>query len=77
MALGLEQGGRPWSILSRFFFLGLVVSLLVAKGVMMAQEHSAEELARMGMEKLGGDLKGSLAVHVARLPRGASRLEDG
>ena len=64
-------------MLSRFFILGLVVSLLVAKGVILAQEHSAEELARMEMEKLGGDLKGSFVVHVARLPRGASRLEDG
>ena len=35
------------------------------------------KVARMEMEKLGGDLKGSLAVHVARLSRGASRLEDG
>lgn len=40
------------------FVLGLMVSLLVAKGVMMAQEHTAEELERMEGEKLGGDRKG-------------------
>jgi len=37
------------------FILGLMVSLLVAKGVMMAQEFTAEELERM--ERLDGDGK--------------------
>ena len=40
------------------FMLGLMVSLLVAKGVILAQEHTAEELERMGREKLGGDREG-------------------
>ncbi len=40
------------------FMLGLMVSLLVAKGVMMAHEHTAEELERMEREKLGVDRKG-------------------
>ena len=40
------------------FSLGLMVSLLVAKGVIMAQEHTAEELERMEREKLGGDRTG-------------------
>ena len=40
------------------FSLGLMVSLLVAKGVIMAQEHTAEELERMEREKLGDDRTG-------------------
>ncbi len=40
------------------FILGLMVSLLVGKGVMMAHEHTAEELERMEREKLGVDGKG-------------------
>ena len=40
------------------FFLGLMVSLLVAKGVMMAQEFTAEELERIEREKLPVDRQG-------------------
>ncbi len=40
------------------FMLGLMVSLLVAKGVMMAHDHTTEELERMERETLGGDRKG-------------------
>ncbi len=40
------------------FLLGLMVSLLVCKGVMMAHEYTAEELERMEREKLGGDRNG-------------------
>ena len=40
------------------FILGLMVSLLVGKGVMMAHDHTAEELERMESERLGGDRKG-------------------
>ena len=40
------------------FILGLMVSLLVAKGVMMAQEFTAEELERMDRERLPIDCKG-------------------
>ncbi len=40
------------------FILGLMVSFLVAKGVMMAQEFTAQELERMDGEKLPGDPKG-------------------
>ena len=40
------------------FFLGLMVSLLVAKGVIMAQEFTAEELKRIEEEKRPVDRKG-------------------
>jgi len=40
------------------FILGLMVSLLVAKGVMMAHEYTAEELERMKNEKLPADRGG-------------------
>jgi len=40
------------------FFLGLMVSLLVAKGVMMAHEYTAEELERMEKEKLPTERNG-------------------
>jgi len=39
------------------FVLGLMVSLLVAKGIMMAQEFTAEELERMERERLAADRK--------------------
>ncbi|MEP6668941.1 MAG: hypothetical protein ABJF10_07310 [Chthoniobacter sp.] len=39
------------------FIIGLMVSLLVAKGVMMAQEFTAEELERMEREKPTVDRK--------------------
>ncbi len=44
--------------LCAIFFLGLMVSLLVVKGVIMAQEHTAEEMERMEREKLGGGGEG-------------------
>lgn len=40
------------------FIIGLMVSLLVAKGVWMAQDFTAEELERMEREKLPVDRKG-------------------
>lgn len=40
------------------FVLGLMVSLLVAKGVMMAHEFTTEELERMEREKLASEGKG-------------------
>ena len=39
------------------FGLGLMVSLVVAKGLMMAQEFTAEELERMKRETLPVDRK--------------------
>lgn len=40
------------------FILGLMVSLLVAKGVMMAHELTTEELERMETEKLAVNHRG-------------------
>ena len=40
------------------FILGLMVSFLVAKGVMMAQEFTASELERMDGEKRPGGERG-------------------
>lgn len=39
------------------FAFGVMVSLLIAKGVMLANEYTGEELERMENEKLSDDQK--------------------